>query len=140
MFLCPHSCSFVFCDNIWGVVHSRKLAQARRDQNRSTITCVRRRVCFARCKIVFRSILDQNAPIHEAMKRKYAKEYSIAQKQRRFATKAFACKSFRNNVHRLAPHLILIRYNLWKPVKPFRVNIAKSTYAGFIKLHVVDFL
>ena len=80
MFFCPHSCSFVFCDDIWGVAHSRKFAQARGDQNRSTITCVRRGVCFALCKIVFHSILDQNAPTHEAMKRKYAKEYSTAEK------------------------------------------------------------
>ena len=50
------------------------------DQNRSTITCARCGVCFVWCKIVFHSILDQNAPIHEKMKRKYAEKYSTAQK------------------------------------------------------------
>ena len=48
MFLCPHSCSFVSCDIIPGVVHSQKFAQVRRDQNRSLITCVRCKIADVR--------------------------------------------------------------------------------------------
>ena len=53
-------------------------------------------------------------------------------------TKSFACKSFRNNVRRFATQLKMVRYNLQKPEKPFRVNIAKSTYAALLR--VSDFL
>ena len=70
MFFCPHRCCFVFCDNIGGGggggVHCRKFAQARRDQNRSTIWYVIRGVFSVNVRPIF---VPSSIKMHQYIKR-----------------------------------------------------------------------
>ena len=82
----PTECSFVsivvslISVMICGGGTQLEFCKACRDQNWSAMTCVRCSTFFVRRKIMFCSILDQNAPIHEKMKRKYAEKYWTAEK------------------------------------------------------------